>query len=258
MLQTLLTLMLFIMPFLVSQKDISRPGLHAGLWVSLFFWGRLHPLFSLLVFGISLFYYGFCAYSLDCSPAGTVISPHRPGTAPLFGFLIVMVGFCAFGNICRDYGISSGLDDMIQKTAAILGFLGCLIGPILFGMLSDKIGPYPAFMILIFLGLIASTLTGLSPDFPYCFPFGSLVMQAVIGGVFALTPLLVMQFYGKAHLSHILPLLLLLLTGFWAAALRFYDRGDVLPQDCLLSMVFLLLMAIPLVTKAWHRRLVVL
>ncbi len=263
MLQTLLTIMIFIMPFLISQKEVARPGLHAGLWVSLFFWGRIHPLFSILIFGVSLVYYMFQSKAPFKVLVEEEISPlalwvPRSGARPLTGFLAMLMIFCAFGNICEDYGASLQLNPVIQETALLLGFLGSLIGPILFGALSDKTGPFIAFMLLLGLGLGAVIFTALSRNSPYLFPFGSLVMQAVIGGVFTLMPLLLLRFYGRPQLTYVLPFLLLFLAGLWTAALQFYRGAGALPQDYLLSMAFLLLMAAPLAARAWRRRLTVL
>lgn len=265
MLQSLLTFMLFIMPFLVSQKKISRPGLHTGLWVSMFFWGRIHPLFSVLTFTVSLIYY-ICSVSQadtarNSAPASAVTRVSwisRPGSRPLICCLAIIIIFCAFGNACRDYGAALRLDLQIQNTAMQLGFAGSLAGPVLFGLCNDRTGPFTAFVILLFGGLGAVFFTALSTDAPYCFPFGSLLMQAVIGGVFTLTPQILLYFYGRPQLSIMLPFLLLFLSGLWGTAFYFYQGAEVPSQDHLLSMVFLLLTAAPLAVRAWRQRLAVL
>ena len=268
MLQTLLTLMLFIMPFLISQREIPRPGLHTGLWVSLFFWGRVHAMFSILTFGVSAVYYVVQRRDMGAgAPAGEAgvpgpASAHlwvpRTGARPLTGCLAVVMIFCAFGNVCTDYGAALGLDSMVQEMALLLGFAGSLTGPVLFGLCSDKTGPFAAFMLLLSFGLGAVGFTALSPDFPYIFPFASLLMQAVIGGSFTLMPQLLLRFYGRPQLDLVLPFLLLFLAGLWTAASRFYSGADALPQDYLLAMAFLLVMALPLAKRAWRRRLGVL
>ena len=259
MLQTLLTLMLFIMPFLISQREIPRPGLHTGLWFSLFFWGRVHAMFSILTFGVSLVYY--VVLSKDRRPA-PVPSSHlwvpRSGARPLTGCLAVVMIFCAFGNVCTDYGAALQLAPLLQEAALLLGFAGSLTGPVLFGFFSDKTGPFAAFMMLLGFGLGAVLFTAISPDFPYLFPFSSLLMQTVIGGVFTLMPQLLLRFYGRPQLNLVLPFLLLFLAGLWTAASKFYSGADALPQDYLQAMVFLLIMALPLAKKAWRRRLGVL
>ena len=266
MLQFLLTLMLFIMPFLLAQKDSPHLGLHTGLWVSLFFWGRLHPFFSILIFTVSVFYYivvqrNESAWSslpgLENLTWSHVWIP-RSRTRPLTAFLAVLIIFCAFGNVCADYGAALNLNPLIQESALFLGFAGSLTGPILFGACSDKKGPFSAFMWLLLVGLGALAFIALSPDFPYFFPLGSLLIQVVICGVFTLMPQLLLRFYGKPQLHFVLPFLLLFLAGLWSGALFFYHGADALPQDYLLSMVFLLVMALPLARKAWRRRLGVL
>lgn len=260
MVSTLLTFMLFILPFLVSQREISRPGLYTGLWISLFFWGRVHALFAILTFGTALVEY--VAVCLTRDVESHVGSSHlwvpRSGARPLTALLAIMMVFCAFGNVCRDYGTTLAMTETVQKTALALGFAGSLTGPFLFGALSDKTGPFRAFMTLLFLGLSAVFFTVLSPDFPYFFPLGSLLMQAVIGGVFTLMPQLLIRFYGRPQLVFVLPLLLLFLAALWTAALHFYETADALPEDYLLTMIFLLVAAAPLARHAWRRRLSIL
>lgn len=261
MLQTLLTVMLFIMPFLILQREASRPGLFTGLWVSLFFWGRLHGLFSILTFSISVFYYIFqSSVFKDGFTADTTPNPWIPrsGARPLTGFLAVLVVFCAFGNVCQDFGTALDLSPAMQEISLFAGFLGSLTGPVMFGALSDKTGPFSAFMVLLFFSLLGVGLTAMSSNSAYWFPFGSLLMQAAIGGIFTLMPLVLIRFYGRPQLGFVLPFLLLFLTALWTAALHFYRGADALPQDYLLSMVFLLVMAAPLVVRAWRRRLTVL
>lgn len=260
MVPTLLTFMLFILPFLVSQREMSRPGLYTALWISLFFWGRIHPLFSILTFGTALIDYVVTHRIQEAeTPAlSTHLWVARSGARPLTALLSIMMIFCAFGNVCRDYGAALAIPEAIQETALALGFAGSLTGPFLFGALSDKTGPFRAFMTLLFLGLSAVLFTVLSPDFPYFFPLGSLLMQAVIGGVFTLTPQLLLRFYGRPQLVWVLPLLLLFLAALWTAALRFYETADALPEDYLLTMIFLLVAAAPLARHAWRRRLGVL
>ena len=264
MLQTLLTLMLFIMPFLISKKEVPFPGVHTGLWISLFFWGRIHPMFSILVFGCSLLYFLIqkknipSAETLSWSPFAPALWIPRSGARPLTGFLAIMMVFCAFGNVCNDFGITMNMTAAVQETALLLGFLGSLTGPVFFGLLCDKTGPFAAFMTLVFLGLLAVGITAWSVDFPYFFPLGSFLMQSVIGGVFTLTPQILLQFYGRPQLSSFLPILLLFLAGLWTTALGFYTGADALPQDYLLAMTFLLIMAAPLASRAWRRRLAVL
>lgn len=262
MTQVLLTVMLFIMPFLISSKETNHPGLYTGLWVSLFFWGRIHALFSILIFTISVIYYIF---QLKMSPvnqtepftsAGFWVP--RPGARPLTAFLSILIIFCAFGDVCQDYGMFLNLDTAMQNIALFLGFAGSLAGPILFGFFSDKKGPFSAFIILLFLGITGIGCTSLSFVAPYLLAVGSFLMQAVIAGTFSLMPLLLLRFYGRPQISFVLPFLLLFLAGLWAASLRFYRVAEALSQDYLLTMVFLLLMATLLIHKAWRQRLTIL
>ena len=257
MLYTLLTVMLFIMPFLISQNDGSRPGLYTGLWISLFFWGRMHALFSILVFSVSAVYYVICSRE-QTTPSVSASWIPRQGTRPLTVFLAVLMVFCAFGNVCMDFGMTLQLDTAAQQASLFLGFAGSLAGPVFFGFLNDRAGTFTAFMFLLALGFLSLVLTALSPDYLHLFFFGSLFMQAVIGGVFTLMPLMLLRFYGRPQLPFVLPFLLLFLAALWAAARQFYKTADVPPQDYLLCMVFLLTMAAPLAAKAWRRRLTVL
>ncbi|MBR3785292.1 MAG: hypothetical protein IKJ77_02690 [Firmicutes bacterium] len=276
MLQFLLTIMLFTMPFLILQKETVRPGLFAGLWISLFFWGRIHPLFSILTFGAGLIYYMVTAHDTEADAdgehpdgAGGLLTDAalwipRSGARPLTGFLAVLMVFCAFGNACQDYGTLLQLPQILQETALFLGFTGSLAGPLLFGALSDRTGPFTAFMLLLGLSFGSVIFSAMSPDFPYLFPFSVLLIQTVISGIFTLMPLLLLRFYGRPQLTCVLPFLLVFLAGLWVGALKFYEgtggagAAAAGPQDYLLCMVFLLLMAAPLAVRAWRRRLTVL
>lgn len=271
MLPMILTLMLFVMPFLVSQREIPQPGIHIGLWVSLFFWGRLYALFSILIFGASLIYYlaqkKGNVPGVPASPAGApgTLKPttahlwiSRSGARPLTGFLSILVIFCAFGNACQDLGLILNLGTAIRHAALVTGFTGSLTGPIFFGALADKKGPFTAFMAVLFLALMGLGAATLSLNAPILFPLGTFFTEAVIGGVFTMMPLILLHFYGRPQLVLVLPLLLLFLTGLWAVALRFYDAADALPQDYMIAMTFLLLMAVPLGKRAWSQRLGVL
>lgn len=264
MLSMTLTLMLFMMPFLVSQKKIPHPGLHIGLWVSLFFWGKLHALFSILIFGVSIIYYVVQKQGKRpnaSGPSGSATAHlwvPRSGARPLTGFLAILMIFCAFGNACQDLGAILHLDAALVQLALVSGFTGSLTGPIFFGALADKTGPFSAFMTVLFLALMGLGSAALSPDFPYLFPVGTFLMEAIISGIFTLMPLLLLQFYGQPQLTLILPLLLLFLTGLWTIALRFYDGAGALPQDYIVAMTFLLITALPLAKRAWKQRLGVL
>lgn len=260
--QTLLTFMLFLMPFLISSRESSRPGLHTGLWTSLFFWGRVHPFFSILIFSLSVVYYIF--QRKPCPGGQTKSFTHagfwvpRPGARPLTAFLSILIIFCAFGNVSQDYAVVLNLDEAIQHIALFLGFSGSLTGPIIFGLLSDKKGPFSAFITLLFLGITGIGCTALSFALPHLLPVGSFLMQSVIAGIFSLMPLLLLKFYGRPQISVVLPFLLLFLSGLWSASLRFYKIAEGLSHDYLLTMVFLLLMATLLIYKAWRQRLTVL
>lgn len=256
MLQALLTLMLLILPFLISKKDISQSGLYTGLWLSLFFWGRIHPLFSLLTFGAGLCYYVYFSKERTDTPENFI--PRRPGLGALIGFLAVMIMFCAFGTACSDLAPEWELHHIIQQSALILGFVGSLSGPIFFGCLSDKMGPFTAFTVLFCLAFAGVICTALSQISPYWFPFGHLLLHAVISGYFVLMPLFLLRFYGKSHLTRILPFLFLFLTGLWFCTMHYYQTDRALPQDYLLCMFFLLFLAVPLANYAWQNRFVLL
>lgn len=260
--QPLLTFMLFLMPFLISSKETSHPGLHTGLWTSLFFWGRVHAFFSMLIFSLSVVYYIFHRKTIPGNRTKSLMNAGfwvpRPGARPLTAFLSVLIIFCAFGNVSQDYAVILNLDEAVQHIALIFGFSGSLAGPILFGLLSDKKGPFSAFITLLFLGITSIGCTALSFAHPHLLPMGSFLMQSVIAGTFTLMPLLLLRFYGRPQISFVLPLLLLFLSGLWTASLRFYNVAEGLSQDYLLTMIFLLLMAALLIHKAWRQRLTVL
>ena len=262
MLELLLTIMLFILPFLILQRDVPRSGLFTGLWISLFFWGQIHALCSILTFGVGLIYYMIQPKGIGREVPDTWDSPEiwvpRPGARPLTGGLAMIMIFCAFGNVCTDYGMYFWLMSSFRETATLLGFLGSLTGPIFFGALNDRKGPFFAFLFLLVTAAGSVITTALSHDFPYCFLLGSLLMDASIAGSFTLIPLLLLRFYGRPQLSFVLPFLFLFLSGLWSASNQFYLKAGARPQDYLMAMAFLIVMTFPFIIRAWRHRLGVL
>ncbi len=258
MLHTLLTTMLLILPFLTFCHNQPSRGIRTGLWVSLFFFGRIHSLFSILTFVIASCYYFACKRRSFSVTDDFLI--RRPMTQFMV-FLSAITIFCALGGAVSSYGQTISISPVILQTAGSCGMAATIAGPVFFGFLCDKTGPFPASMVHLFLSVSGVFFTVVSDEFPYCFPFGQILLEGSISGAFLLMPILVLYFAGSSQLSHTVPAVILSLSVLWGLFFHICCRILSRPENALTvleSMLFLLLLAFPFAVISWKKRLVVI
>lgn len=252
-----LTLMLLTLPLLVLQRPSARSGLHAGLWVSLFYIGRLHASFSIIVFSIALF--DHCFRQKEVSADIPDIQIRRPSMPQFLTFLSSMIIFCALGKVYPAYGEFLHLEQDMLYAASITGFLGSLIGPILFGRLSDRKGPFPAMITLILLAASSIAITAYSAVSSLLFPIGEALLWLSVSGTFVLLPIFMQLYFGRRHLSRTAPAFILFMTALWSFVYYVFDTdGEQIRHAAtfLTFAVYLILTAALFSFLAWKNRLV--
>jgi len=257
MLNILLTAMLFIMPFGMIKNGLHRQGLHVGLWVSLFFLGRLHASLSFLVFAIALLDYRFTGQGIPKSSSEMIIK--RTHLPQFIVFLSAMVIFCALGKVYPAYGTYIQLNRSVLEIANLTGFISSLAGPVFFGRLSDKKGPFPAMITLILVAASSIGITAYSVVSPVWFVVGTGLMWLSISGTFVLIPILISLYFGRAQLAKYAPGLIGMMTALWGFIYYAFetDSQQVHHSATFLTFaVYLVLIAALFSFLAWKNRLV--
>lgn len=256
MLNICLTVMLLVMPLLLLQKDAPWRGLNTGLWVSLFFWGRLYYGLSILVFCAALFYYIFSERENSRDVTPTVIK--RTSMPQFILFLSSMMIFCALGKVFPAYGSFIQLEQGLLTLSNTVGFVGSLLGPIFFGYLSDKRGPFPAMVALILTAAASIGITAYSYVSPLLFPVGTGLLWLSVAGTFVLLPMFMLLYLGHTDLFRSAPTLIVLMTGLWALVYFSFDTDTAQIQHAttfLTFAVYLILTAALFSFLAWKNRL---
>lgn len=86
----------------------------------------------------------------------------------------------------------------LRATSDALFMTGVLLGSIIFGQMSDKIGRKPVFFMSLVLQVIFGILTGVAPDF-YTFTLSRLIIGATTSGVFLVSYVLAMEMVGPSR-----------------------------------------------------------
>lgn len=251
----LLTIMLLILPLFSMQKNIHYIGLNTGLWVSLFFWGRLHFTLSFLVF--------ICAFFDFFLTSGRTGERRKPSYAkhpfkPSYYFFISsMVIFCALGKTTSLYGSYLHLEDALLTHSTITGFLGSLSGPILFGVLSDKKGPFPAVVILLLTAALSIGITARSSLYPELFLIGHGLYWMSVSGTFVLLPLYTLHLLGRSRLYQCAPRIIFLLSIIWIFVCRSAESSAKEDSASLLILCLYLVLSAALSSfLSWKSRLI--
>lgn len=259
MFNILLTALLFLLPIMLLQKDTPYPGLHLGLWVSLWFWGRLHGGLSLLVFIVAAIY---ASVSRDYVQH-PVFHPSIKGGSPVafLFFLASMVIFCAMGEVPPAYGAYLHLHQGLLDGASVNGFLCALTGPVLFGMVSDAKGPFPALMSLMLTAASALAMIACSSLWPLIFPVGCGLYWLANAGAYVLLPVFLRHYQGILHMRRTALPMCLVLTLLWAIVYVSFALDTAQTQHAasfLTLAVYLIPGAAFFSLLAWKNRMVLL
>ena len=256
MFNILLTALLLLLPLMLLQMNTPYPGLHTGLWVSLFFWGRLYTGLSLLVFCVAAVYW-FAGCKLATKMQASSISKGNISPAFIL-FLASMVIFCALGDVPPAYGAYLQLHQSFQDGAAVNGFFCSLAGPVLFGMLSDAKGPFPALMSLILTAASSLGIIACSSMWPVAFPVGCGFFWLSISGTFVLLPVFMRLCQGPSKWYDCAPQWILFLTLLWSYIYFAFDQDSTKIQHApnfLTLAVYLVPSAAFLAFRTWKQRL---
>ncbi len=257
MFNILLTAMLLTMPLFILEKPVSQRGLSIGLWVSLFFLGRLHASLSVLVFAIALFDYLFTGQGIPKDSSEVMIK--RTYMPQFIVFLSAMVIFCALGKVYPAYGTFIQMDATVLEIANITGFFCALAGPIFFGWLSDRKGPFPAMVSLILLAASSVGITAYSVISSVWFTVGTGLLWLSISGAYVLMPILTRLYFGQWQLIRQAPGLIGMMTALWGFIYYVFetDSQQILHSSTFLTFaVYLILIAALFSFLAWKNRLV--
>lgn len=174
-------------------------------------------------------------------------------------FLFSMAVFCAFADAYYNYGSFLRLDPAALTFSRRLSFAAYLLGPLIFGNLCDKKGPFGAGVFLALLAELSVLLAGNGHYSLLLFVMGSFIMQLCISGFFVLMPLLSAAFFGTSQFLRLYPAIAFSTGIFWAFAKYMYQHrwsASSNPGDFLLSLLFLIMISALFVYMAWKRRFV--
>lgn len=255
MLNILLTTMMLILPLFILQQDISHKGTLTGLWISLFFCGRLNPYCSIIVFTVAFIQFIF---HYKRSEKSDFIVPIKRKSLPQFVFFLAsMIIFCASGEVLSEYGTYLQLSPEFLHSASVSGLFASFTGPILFGYLCDKRGPFPATMILILTASSSLGITAASSFSPVLFPISQFILWLSISGCYGLLPVFTLMVLGKTHLNQSAPALVFFLSLLWAAVyIQFHHNWGTteISATALTFFVYLMLAAAFFSFMSWKNR----
>lgn len=86
----------------------------------------------------------------------------------------------------------------LRATADALFMIGVLLGSIIFGQLSDKLGRKPVFFASLVLQVLFGVIAGIAPDY-YTFTISRLIIGATTSGVFLVSYVLAMEMVGPTY-----------------------------------------------------------
>lgn len=255
MLNLLLTAMLLIMPLLTLRQGVHHNGIITGLWISLFFWGRLHPVFSLIVFSVALINFFFITQKRKT--VDTTYYHRKTSLPQFFIFLSAMIIFCALSETFLFYGQILGIESEVLQISSYYGFFSSIAGPVIFGTITDKKGPFPAIMILIITAAAALAVTACSGNYPIIFPLGQILLWLSVSGCYTVLPLFTRIYFGEKTLYKIAPAIILYLTLLWGIIHYWYHL--ISSETEIVSSIFMYLIILPMIAAAfsfssWNNR----
>ncbi|MBR5315261.1 MAG: hypothetical protein IKU44_00595, partial [Firmicutes bacterium] len=251
----ILTLPLFILPFLIGIRPIPQRDLHIGLWISLYSLGNVSPLFSLIVFGAALVVFFVERQHGILFTQGPYIQ--RPSAQAFFIFLSALIMLCALCDSCIAYGEILKLDSQTLSYGPPCAFAGFSCGPVIFGMLSDQKGPFAATIYLTFIAMASVGFSVTGQEIPLFFPFSIFALYSAVAGAFVLIPLMIMMYFGRSQLFYAYPLLLATLSITWGFTRYAYLetwKTTKTPESYLILMVCLAAFAAVFAWSAWKNR----
>lgn len=253
----LLILALLLLPVLISKMKTSRKGLVIGLFVSLFFWGRLNPLLSFIPAGAAIVI--FLSDRPKRIPKEDRIHIKRPSLPMFVVFLTSMTIFTAFGDSFINYGQYLNLSRDTLFASEQWDNLACLLGPLLLGNWCDRKGPFGAAIFLTLLSEVSVWMAGNAETSNTLFIVGSFSVHLCISGFFVLMPVITSVFFGENHFLHTYPAIALFTAAIWTGTRLLYLHNwqtNYNPGSLLISLLLLTIVSAIFIFIAWRRRFV--
>ena len=258
MLDFVLVLALLFIPFLIHHIDTQRKGLITGLFLSLFFWGKISPVLPLVPFSCALFLF---RQKRPALPQKARFRPMNPALPMFLFFLLSMVVFCALSLSFYSYGSYVGIDTHTLRLGEQWGNLALLIGPVWIGNRCDRRGPFHSAILLTLAAELSVWIAAAGSAHPFLFIAGAFCVHLCISGFFALMPVITAVFLGESAFYRAYPLLASLAAGMWIAVRLLYVNrlADACqPGNFLISLLFFAVLSAAAVSFSWKRRFVLL
>lgn len=256
MTDTAAILALLLIPILTSVIKTDQRGLLTGLFISLYFLSALHPALPLV----------------PLAAAVTVFILRRPAADQLSGCIIVkspaipffmvffftMLIFCALSGSVFQYGVFLQTGQRVLLRARQLSALAVLLGPLLFGRLCDRRGPFQTAVLLSLMAELSVLFITAVDHAAILFYIGSFLLSLSVSGFFTAAPLAAAAFQGQRQFLLTYPFLLPPAILFYAGSQYLTGQSESFqnPGDFMLALLLLSCLSAFFLLLSWKRRLV--
>lgn len=247
---------LFSIPLLIFRVKTCRRGLMTGLFLSLFFWGKLNPLLYPVSFSAALYLHFADKRRNPVQVRELYVL--NPSVSMLLFFMLAMTLVFSLHQVMFSYGDYLMLSEKLLAVCRALTFPAWLAGSLSGGLYCDRKGPYRTAAMLTLLVELSVFLASFGAQIPALFLAGTLLLSLCISAFFTLMPLLAHAFLGSDCFFRFYPLMcifcLLLLSVLKYAQNRTAFSAN--PAAPLLSLTLLAFTAACFLYTVWKRRFI--
>ena len=256
MTDTVSVLALLLIPLLTSVVKTDQRGLLTGLFLSLYFLSALHPALSLVPLAAAVTV--FLQRRPEPDQLSKCIVVKSRATPFFMVFFVTMLIFCALSSHVFQYGAYLQADQTTLLRAKQLSGLSVWIGPLFFGRLCDRRGPFRAAILLALMAELSVLCITSAERTAALFCVGAFLLSMSVSGLFTVVPLAAAAFQGQTQFLLTYPFLLPPAILSYAAARHISRQSDVFrdPGDFMVMLLFLSCLSAFFLFLGWRRRLV--
>lgn len=256
MTDTVTILALLLIPLLISVVKTDQRGMLTGFFISLYFFSSLHPVLSLVPLAAAVTVF------LQRRPAAEqlskcVVIKKSPAIPFFMVFLVTMLIFCALSDTVFQYGAYLQADQNVLHRSKQLCGLAVLIGPLFFGRLCDRKGPFPAAVLLALSAEISVLCITSMEQTAALFYVGAFLLSMSVSGLFTAAPLAAAAIQGQTQFLLSYPFALPPAVLAYAAARHVSRQSGAFsdPGDFMLTLLLLSCLSAFFLFLGWKRRL---
>ncbi len=246
---------LLLIPLLTSVVKTDQRGLLTGLFLSLYFLSALHPVLALVPLAAAVTL--FCLHRPSAGRLADCVIIKSPALPFFAVFLITMLVFCALSDAIFQYGSFFRSDQNVLRRAKQLSALAVVAGPLVFGRLCDRGGPFRAAIILSLCSeLSVLMITSVNPS-NGLFYTGAALLSLAASGFFTVLPLAASALQSQGQFLLTYPFLLPPAILIYEIARRMAGSRILFPGpgDFMFTLLLLSCLSAFFLFFSWKRRL---